>query len=83
MAVRLSALRIYRSVLPQKHFSASNTHFCYRLSKTRGLVRLEGLDKLIKFIGLIGTRTRDLPASSVALQRITLRRALWMLWILL
>jgi hypothetical protein len=31
---------------PQKHFSAPGTHFCYRLSKPQGLVRLEGLGKM-------------------------------------
>jgi hypothetical protein len=33
---------------PQKHFSASGTRFCYRLSKPQGLVRPEGLGKLKK-----------------------------------
>jgi hypothetical protein len=34
---------------PQKHyFSVSGTHFCYRLSKPQGVVRLEGLCKLKK-----------------------------------
>jgi hypothetical protein len=33
---------------PQKHFSASCTHFCYRLNKPQGLVRPEGLGKLKK-----------------------------------
>jgi hypothetical protein len=34
---------------PQKHyFPASGTHFCYRLSKPQGLVRLEGLGELKK-----------------------------------
>jgi hypothetical protein len=48
---------------PQKHyFSASATHFCYRLSKPKGLVSPEGLRKLKKIIDLIGSRTRDLPA---------------------
>jgi hypothetical protein len=46
---------------PHKHFSASGTHFCKRLSKPLALVRLEGLGKLKKFNELIGTRTRDLP----------------------
>jgi hypothetical protein len=33
--------------IPQKHyFSASGTHFCYRLSEPQGLVRPEGLGKL-------------------------------------
>jgi hypothetical protein len=35
---------------PQKHFSASGTHFSWRLSKPQGLVRLEGLGKLENFI---------------------------------
>jgi hypothetical protein len=35
---------------PQKHyFSASGTHFCYRLSKPQGLVWVEGLGKSKKF----------------------------------
>jgi hypothetical protein len=34
---------------PRKHyFSASGTHFCYRLSKPQGLVRPEGLGKFKK-----------------------------------
>jgi hypothetical protein len=38
---------------PQKHyFSASDTHFCSRLSKPQGLVRLEGLDTLETFYSL-------------------------------
>jgi hypothetical protein len=45
---------------PQKHnFSASRTHSCYRLSKPQGLERQE------KFISLIGSRTRDLPACGI------------------
>jgi hypothetical protein len=42
MAVRLSALSDGR-VLPPERFSG--THFCYRLSKPQGLVRLERLGK--------------------------------------
>jgi hypothetical protein len=62
MAVRLSALRAGRCFTPQKHyFYASDTHFCLRLSKPRGLVRPEGLGKLIKIIHLMRSRTRDLP----------------------
>jgi hypothetical protein len=35
------------ALYPQKHyFSASGTHFCYRLSKPQGLVWPEGLGKL-------------------------------------
>jgi hypothetical protein len=38
---------------PQKHyFSASGTHFCYRLSEPQGLVRPVGLGKLKKFTSL-------------------------------
>jgi hypothetical protein len=33
---------------PQKHFSASGTHFCQSLSKPKGVVRPEGLDKFKK-----------------------------------
>jgi hypothetical protein len=51
---------------PQKHFSASGTHFCYRLSEPQGLLRPEGLDKLEKFVDLIAPRTRDLPDSTTA-----------------
>jgi hypothetical protein len=67
MAVRLSALRTGRALLPRNIiFSASGTHFCYSLSEPQGLVRPEGLGKLKKFIHLFGTRTRNLPARSVA-----------------
>jgi hypothetical protein len=48
MAVVLSALRNRPRSTPQKHFYASGTHFCYRLSKPQGLVRPEGLRKLKK-----------------------------------
>jgi hypothetical protein len=39
------------------------------------IVRLEGSSKLIKFNDLIGTRTNDLPASSIAPQPSTLPHA--------
>jgi hypothetical protein len=61
---------------PQKYyFSASDTHFCYRLSKPQDLVHSEGLDKLEKFIHPTGSRTHDLPACSIVPQPITLLRA--------
>jgi hypothetical protein len=67
MAVRLSAPRTGRFLTPQKHyFYASGTHFFSRLSKPQGLVRPEGLSKLIKIIHLIGSRTRDLPVCNIA-----------------
>jgi hypothetical protein len=42
---------------PRYYLSASDTQFCYRLSKPQGLVQLEGLGKLKKLIHLIGSRT--------------------------
>jgi hypothetical protein len=55
-----------RRFTPQKHyFSASGTHFCYRLSEPQGLVRPEGFGKLNKLIHLIGFRTRVLPVCSI------------------
>jgi hypothetical protein len=56
MAVRLSASRIGRALL-QRKVSVSDTHFCYKLSKAQGLVRLESVDKLINFNYLIGCGT--------------------------
>jgi hypothetical protein len=50
------------------------THFCYKLSRPKGLVRLEGLGQLKK-IHLIGIRSRDLPACSIVPQPTTLPRA--------
>jgi hypothetical protein len=56
MAVRLLA---YGHALLSTHIhSASGTRFSYRLSKPHGLVRLELLGKLIKFIRLIGSPSR-------------------------
>jgi hypothetical protein len=54
-------------ITPQKHyyFSVSGTHFCWMFSEPQGLVRPEGLGKLKKFIYLIGSLTRDLPACSI------------------
>jgi hypothetical protein len=39
------------------------------------MVRLEGLSKLEKFSDLVGTRTRDLPAFTIAPQPSTLQLA--------
>jgi hypothetical protein len=50
---------------PQKHyFSASGTHFYWRLSDPQGLVRPEGLDKWKKENHLIGFGTLDHPVCS-------------------
>jgi hypothetical protein len=48
MEVRLSALRAGRILLPRNIFSLYGTHFCQRLSKPQGLVRLDGLGQLKK-----------------------------------
>jgi hypothetical protein len=61
MAASLSAPRTGRVLLARNFLFFSGTHFCYRLSKLLGLVRLEGLGKLKKSLPH-GTRTRDLPA---------------------
>jgi hypothetical protein len=50
VAVRLSAIHTSYHFTPQKHFSASGTHFCQRPSKPMDLVWLEGLGKLVKII---------------------------------
>jgi hypothetical protein len=46
---------------PQKnhYFYVSGTHFCYRLSKPKGLVRPEGLGKLKKKITSSGIEPAD------------------------
>jgi hypothetical protein len=54
------------STLQKHYFSASGTHLYYTLSEPHGLVWPEGLGKLKKFIYLIRSRTRDLPACSIA-----------------
>jgi hypothetical protein len=61
MVGRLSALSAGRALLPRNIFSVYGTHFCYRLTKSPGLVRFERLGKLKKLNDLIGSRTRDLP----------------------
>jgi hypothetical protein len=76
MVVSLSALHTGRAQPPppQNHyFSASGTHFCYRLSIPQGLVRLEGLDKLKKFIHITGPRVRGLLACSIVPQSLRYR----------
>jgi hypothetical protein len=70
-AVRLSALRS-GGALPSER--SSGAHFCYRVSKPQGIVRLE-LGKLKKCNDFIGIRTCGLPACSTAPQLSTLPRA--------
>jgi hypothetical protein len=49
MAVGLSALGTGRRFTPQKYyFYPSSTYFCYRLSKSQGIVRPEAVGKLIR-----------------------------------
>jgi hypothetical protein len=55
MAVNLSALHTGCTTPQKYYFSASDTHFCWRLSKTQGLVQLEELGKLKKFGDLNAT----------------------------
>jgi hypothetical protein len=63
MAANLSPSRIGRALfLTNASISVSGTHFSKRLSKEQGLVRVEGLDQLMRIIHLIGSRTRDLQA---------------------
>jgi hypothetical protein len=42
------------TVTPQKHyyFNVSGTHFCWRLSKPQGLVRLEGLGYEVSLLSM-------------------------------
>jgi hypothetical protein len=61
----LSLTHRLRSTAQKHYFSASDTHFCYRLNKPQGLVQLEVLGNLREFIHLIGSRTRELPARSI------------------
>jgi Na+/citrate or Na+/malate symporter len=66
MAVRLSALRVGRALLPIYFFFLFLILVSVkRHSNPRGLVLLEGLGKLEKFSDLIGSRTPDLPAYRV------------------
>jgi hypothetical protein len=62
MAIRVSAIRTSRALLPR-----NIVWYSFLLEKDlQGLVRPEGLDKLKKLIPFIGPRTRDLPARSIA-----------------
>jgi hypothetical protein len=52
----------YFCVSQKRYFCVSGTHFCWRLSEPQGLVRRKGLGK---FIDLIVSPTRDLPACGI------------------
>jgi hypothetical protein len=61
MAVRLSALRTSRAILPRNITCLLLVLISVtRLSKPQGVARPEGLGKIKKIIQLIGSQTRDL-----------------------
>jgi hypothetical protein len=62
MAVNLTAIRTGRALLRRKIIFLL---LVQRLSEPQGLMRPEGLGKLKKFILLIGSQARDLPACSI------------------
>jgi hypothetical protein len=67
MAVRLSALRTGRALLPRNIIFVLLVLTSVRgLSKPQGLVLPDGLGKLKQIIHPIGSGTRDLPACSIA-----------------
>jgi hypothetical protein len=59
---KVSLTRLPRFAPQKLYFSVSGTQFC----KLQGLVRLEGVDQLKKFVQLIGSRARDLTTYSIA-----------------
>ena len=63
-APRIQALRTGHMYPPG---NVSGTHFCQRLSRTQGHMRLQGL-KRKNSSETIGNRTRDLPACSAVPQ---------------
>jgi hypothetical protein len=64
MVVMLAASCTGHALLPRNIFSASGTHFCWRMHKPQGLVQLEGLGK-VKKCNDIGSQTHDLPTFSI------------------
>jgi hypothetical protein len=68
MAVRLSDLRLGRSLLPRNIIFLPMVLLSVRLSKPQGLLLMKGLGKLKKCIRIVGTQTRALPASSIVTQ---------------
>jgi hypothetical protein len=69
MAVRLSALRVGRPLLPGRFLVLISVRVRVDL---RVIVRLEGLSKLKESNDLIGSRIRDFPACSIVPQPTTL-----------
>jgi hypothetical protein len=69
MAVKLSALRAGRPLPPRK---IPGTRFCQRLSRPQGHSAAGMIRSIEKSNGLIGIRSRDLPACSIVPQPATL-----------
>jgi hypothetical protein len=72
MAVRLSALRSFRPLLPRK---TPGTHFSQRFSRPQGRSAVGRIRKIEKCNNLIGNGTRDLSACCIVSQLTTLPRA--------
>jgi hypothetical protein len=72
MAVRFSALRAGRLLPPKK---IPGTHFCWRLDRPQVHSAAGRIRPIEKKIHIIGTRTRDVPASSIVPQPTTPPRA--------
>jgi hypothetical protein len=61
--------------VPQKqYFSASGTHFCYRLSEPQGLVKPEELGKLMKSIYIYYTPEGGCLAETCSVVCFTIKR---------
>jgi hypothetical protein len=69
-----------RSTPEELYFSAPDTHFCYRLSKTQGLVRQEGSARFKKLLHLIGSRSHNPLTFSIASQTSTLLHGQYLLY---
>jgi hypothetical protein len=72
MAVRLSALRVARALPPGSFLVLISVRGWVN---PRDTLRMDGFGKLKKSNDLIGIRTRNLPACSIAPQPTTLPRA--------
>jgi hypothetical protein len=56
------------STLQKYLISVSGTPFCWKLRNPQGLLWPEGLGKLMKFNYVVGSRTHDFPACTIAPQ---------------
>jgi hypothetical protein len=65
MAVLLSASCTGSNLLARNTFiSLSGTDFSYKVSRSLGIVRWEGIGKLIHITDITGSRTNDIPDCS-------------------